>query len=68
LKCPYNRKSLQYVRKTTNDLANEETGVIKSTTEVVQEEYELMPCIKEDCGVFVSGKCNYYTASDESNS
>jgi hypothetical protein len=68
LKCPYNRKTLSYVRKTTNDLASEETGIIKSSIEVVREDYELMECVRNECGVFLNGRCNYYTSSDESNS
>jgi hypothetical protein len=47
---------------------SEETGIIKSTTEIIHEEYELMECLKDECGASVNRRCNYYTAKDEYNS
>lgn len=58
--CPYNRKSLKYIKKYSNDLVNEETGIIRSNTETVVEEYTMMECPQENCGAWRNGKCNYY--------
>jgi hypothetical protein len=60
LKCPYNRRSIKYVKKTTNDLCSEETGILKSYVEIYNEEYELMECLKDDCGTYRNGRCCYY--------
>lgn len=65
--CPYNRKKLMQISKLSNDLANEESGAINSSKQVISEEYELMECTKELCGVFYNGRCHYYTAPDETN-
>ena len=59
ISCPYNRKKLTQVNHRVNDLASEETGVVNSSKEVIKEEYELMECTKEGCGVWHDGKCNY---------
>lgn len=58
-KCPYNRKKLIQIIQQVNDLASEETGVVKSHKQALTEEYELMECLGENCGVYYSGKCNY---------
>jgi hypothetical protein len=58
-KCPYNRKRLTQISQSTNDLVSEETGIIKSRQDILKEEYELMECFKEECGVWHKGRCCY---------
>lgn len=57
--CPYNRQVLGYVRKLKNDLVDETSGIIRSQTETVQETYQMMACVEENCGVWEDGKCRY---------
>ena len=57
--CPYNRKSSKWVKQYKNNLVNEELGIIKSNEEVLIEEYTLMECPKEGCGVWRNDRCNY---------
>jgi hypothetical protein len=59
MKCPYNKKSIKYVKDYTNELIDEETGVLKGYKEAYYEEYELMDCLKEECGVWQCSRCNY---------
>lgn len=59
MQCPYNRKSLKYVKDYKNDLVDEENGILKGYKEAYFEEYSLMECAKENCGVWQDGKCNY---------
>lgn len=57
--CPYKRKRLAYTRQVKNELVSEETGIIKGYTECVVEEYGLMECPKEECAVWIDGRCQY---------
>jgi len=59
MQCPYNRKSIKYVKQYKNDLINEDTGIIQGCEEVVVEEYTLMSCPQNLCGVYFNGKCHY---------
>jgi hypothetical protein len=59
MKCPYNRKSLKWVKQYTNDLINEETGVVKSNNEVLIETYELADCLQSECGAWHDDRCQY---------
>jgi len=52
MKCPYNRKTSKTVRQSKI--------VDELTEEVWVEEYELMECSKENCGVYHNGRCAFY--------
>ena len=61
MKCPYNRKKLTQISQTSNDIANEEVGSIKSNQQVIKEEYEMMDCVVEECGAWKqSHGCDYF--------
>lgn len=59
MQCPYNRKTARWVKQSHNDLISEDTGVMSGQEEILVEEYVLMDCLKEQCGVYFNGKCNY---------
>ena len=65
--CPYNIKKINYVKEYKNDLTDEITGLIKSNKEAYSEDRIMMDCVEGQCGAYYSGRCNYYTAQNETN-
>jgi len=59
MKCPYNRKTLNYSKQYKNDFLNEENATLKGYEEAYLEVYTLMECEKENCGAWQNEKCNY---------
>ena len=57
--CPYNRKRLTYVKNTAYEFLDEERGVAKAVRETYLEDYIMMECVAEECGVWRDGHCNY---------
>jgi len=55
--CPYNRKKLIQSILTTYE--KDDNDFTKSTKQVLQEDYTLMDCTKEQCGVYQNGRCCY---------
>ena len=55
--CPYNRKKLTQTILTEN--IKDDDGFTKTIKQVLQEEYSLMECNKDKCGVCYNNRCNY---------
>lgn len=43
----------------TNELLDEESGIIKGYQHVVKDSFKLMECPKEGCAVWRNGRCTY---------
>ena len=57
MKCPYNFKCETQVQKWKQ--SPDENQILKNGTTVTQTVYELMDCMKEECGAWHDGKCCY---------
>lgn len=57
--CPYNRAKQTQVMQYTNDLVDEESGIIRSYQHIVTDSFEMMECPREGCAAWQSGRCRY---------
>ena len=47
----------------TNELADEESGVIKGYQHIVKDTFRMMECPRDGCAVWRDGICHYASAS-----
>lgn len=59
MKCPYNRKSLVQTFSQSNNLVDEDNGIMRGYGYIMKETYELQDCVLEECGAYHNGRCCY---------
>lgn len=64
MRCPYLEKSSVRVTVTENDLADEETGVLRGDRvwEMVRQRWE--DCVERECAAWQDGRCQYRKGGD----
>lgn len=55
--CPYRDKTETTIQKETYHLSNDNLNI--GTDIVTKTIYQPMECVKDECGAFYNGKCNY---------
>ena len=57
MKCPYNRSGSKQIYKIQRQYNDDNLETIMEYN--FNEKYELMDCLKEECGAYSNGKCRY---------
>lgn len=61
--CPYNRAGQTQVMQYTNELVDEESGVIRGYQHIVTDAFTMLECPGEGCAVWRDGQCRYAAVS-----
>ena len=59
MKCPYNRKRETQVLQWTQDPFDDNDALLKGGEQITTTSFELMDCVKEECGAYYDGRCCY---------
>lgn len=59
MKCPYNRKKEIQLLQWTQEPDEQNENVVKSGEQITKTAFELMDCVREECGAFYNGRCCY---------
>ena len=63
--CPYNRAGQTQVMQYTNELVDEESGIIRGYEHIVADAFTMLECPREGCAVWRDGRCCYAAVSLE---
>lgn len=59
MKCPYNRKRETQVIQWTQEPFEDNDTLLKGGEQITTTSFELMDCVKEECGAYHDGRCCY---------